>query len=76
MIIIRYGSCGSLDENLPTGALSVPIETVGITRNYDYPFEMEVKKADEVGKEVEGCGPPYWVSKKETGDRQVHDLVR
>ncbi|PWY98253.1 purine and uridine phosphorylase [Testicularia cyperi] len=70
MVIVRLGSCGSLDPELGIGTVVVPKSSFGISRNYDYfhPSTTEQERA-------QGSIEPYTITKSLDSDPEVHDLL-
>ncbi|CAD6887805.1 unnamed protein product [Tilletia controversa] len=68
MIVVRLGSCGSIDESLRIGTVVVPFQSVGVTRNWDY-FSPELS-----GKERSAL-EPYLITQPIACDKEVHDAL-
>ena len=70
MIIVRLGSCGSMQPEYGIGTVVVPKASFGISRNYDY-FHHDTT-ADE---RRTGVLEPYLITKPLDADAQVHDAL-
>lgn len=70
MIIVRLGSCGSMQPELGIGTVVVPKASFGIMRNYDY-FHHSTT-ADERSS---GALEPYLITKPLDADAEVHDAL-
>ncbi|KAL9939020.1 hypothetical protein V8E36_001833 [Tilletia maclaganii] len=70
MIVVRLGSCGSIDEDLRIGTVVVPYYSVGIMRNWDY--FSPLLPADE---RAAGAIEPYIITQPIACDREVHDAL-
>ncbi|GAK65578.1 purine and uridine phosphorylase [Moesziomyces antarcticus] len=70
MIIVRLGSCGSLQPEYGIGTVVVPKASFGISRNYDY-FHHDTT-ADE---RRSGALEPYLITKPLDADQEVHDAL-
>ncbi|KDN52240.1 purine and uridine phosphorylase [Tilletiaria anomala UBC 951] len=70
MIVVRLGSCGSLNPTLPIGTVVVPFTSFGITRNYDY-FHPTTTAEQRASDSIE----PYNISQPLDCDREVHDTL-
>lgn len=70
MIIVRLGSCGSMQPEYGIGTVVVPKSSFGISRNYDY-FHHETT-ADE---RRSGALEPYLITKPLDADADVHDAL-
>ncbi|CAO1635955.1 unnamed protein product [Jaminaea pallidilutea] len=68
MVVIRLGSCGSLDESLPIGTVIVAGASHAVTRNYDYFVKSEMGALDEEST-------PYAVSLPLRGDGPLHNAL-
>ena len=58
MVIVRLGSCGSLEPEYGLGSLVVPRSSFGISRNYDY-FHPDTTAAERASGALE----PYIITK-------------
>lgn len=70
LIIVRLGSCGSIDPDVPIGTVVVPLRSYGITRTYDY-FHPTTTAEERAA----GLLEPYTISKPLDCDRDVHDAL-
>ncbi|EST09522.1 Nucleoside phosphorylase domain protein [Kalmanozyma brasiliensis GHG001] len=70
MIIVRLGSCGSMQPEYGIGTVVVPKASFGIMRNYDY-FHHDTS-ADE---RRAGALEPYIITKPLDADAEVHDAL-
>ncbi|KAK0537371.1 hypothetical protein OC834_000815 [Tilletia horrida] len=70
MIVVRLGSCGSIDENICIGTVVVPSESVGVMRNWDY-FSPSRSADDRASGSLE----PYIITQPLACDREVHDAL-
>ncbi|KAE8219172.1 hypothetical protein CF319_g7091 [Tilletia indica] len=68
MIVVRLGSCGSIDESLRIGTVVVPYQSLGVSRNWDY-FSPEL--SDKERSAIE----PYLITKPIACDKEVHDAL-
>ncbi len=73
MVIMRFGTCGTVDPNVKVGTIAVCAEAVSITRNFDA-FSEEHESG------VESHGRPatdfYYISRPVKPDPELHDMVR
>ncbi|SJX63747.1 related to Purine-nucleoside phosphorylase [Sporisorium reilianum f. sp. reilianum] len=70
MIIVRLGSCGSMQPEYGIGTVVVPKASFGISRNYDY-FHHDTT-ADE---RRTGALEPYLITRPLDADAEVHDAL-
>ncbi|TKY84574.1 hypothetical protein EX895_006476 [Sporisorium graminicola] len=70
LIIVRLGSCGSMQPEYGIGTVVVPKASFGISRNYDY-FHHDTT-ADE---RRTGALEPYLITKPLDADAEVHDAL-
>ncbi|SNX85994.1 related to Purine-nucleoside phosphorylase [Melanopsichium pennsylvanicum] len=70
MIIVRLGSCGSMQPEYGIGTIVVPKASFGISRNYDYFHHTTT--ADE---RRSGAIEPYLITKPLDADVEVHDAL-
>lgn len=70
MIIVRMGSCGSIDEEVPIGSVVVPMKSYGLTRNYDY-FHPETTADERASGSIE----PYSITKPLDCHSEIHDAL-
>lgn len=70
MIIVRLGSCGSLEPHLGIGTVVVPRASFGISRNYDYFHETTTAQ-----ERSSGAIEPYLITKPLDADAEVHDAL-
>ncbi|PWN50955.1 purine and uridine phosphorylase [Violaceomyces palustris] len=70
MIIVRLGSCGSLQPEYGIGTVVVPFSSFGILRNYDY-FHHDTDEKDKTSGAIE----PYIITKPLDCDKEVHDAL-
>lgn len=68
MVVVRLGSCGSLDVNLPIGTVVVAGASRAVTRNYDWFVNSELGILDEESA-------PYNVSLPLRGDSLLHNAL-
>lgn len=66
LVIVRVGSCGSVNQELSIGTVAVPPASVGISRNYDH-FHPSTYTGET------GCAlKAYQVTKPISADEDVH----
>lgn len=70
MIIVRLGSCGSLEPHLGIGTVVVPRASFGISRNYDYFHDSTTEQ-----ERASGAIEPYLITKPLDADHEVHDAL-
>ncbi|CAO1638995.1 unnamed protein product [Sympodiomycopsis kandeliae] len=70
MIVVRFGSCGSIAREVPIGTVVVPFRSHGITRQYDY-FHPETTAEERASGKIE----PYHITKPMNCDQDVHDAL-
>lgn len=70
MIIVRLGSCGSMQADYGIGTVVVPKASFGITRNYDY-FHHDTTAEERRAGALE----PYIITKTLDADDEVHDAL-
>lgn len=70
MIIVRLGSCGSMQPDYGIGTVVVPKASFGISRNYDY-FHHDTNAQERSS----GAMEPYLITKPLDADSEVHDAL-
>ncbi len=70
MIIVRLGSCGSMQPEYGIGTVVVPKASFGIMRNYDY-FHHDTTPDERRSGALE----PYLITKPLDADTEVHDAL-
>ncbi|GAC93798.1 uridine phosphorylase [Pseudozyma hubeiensis SY62] len=70
MIIVRLGSCGSMQPEYGIGTVVVPKASFGISRNYDY-FHHSTTAEERSSGALE----PYLITKPLDADSEVHDAL-
>ncbi|SOV07608.1 related to Purine-nucleoside phosphorylase [Ustilago sp. UG-2017a] len=70
MIIVRLGSCGSMQPEYGIGTVVVPKASFGISRNYDY-FHHDITSDERRSGALE----PYLITKPLDADHEVHDAL-
>lgn len=68
LIVVRLGSCGSLDADISLGSIAVPLRSHGVFRNYDWFHPQTTEKERQSSK-------PYHVTKPLDADIELHDLL-
>lgn len=70
MIIVRVGSCGSVDPSIQIGTVVAPLRSFGILRNYDY-FHPSTTAEERASGSIE----PFIITKPLEADQDVHDKL-
>ncbi|CBQ73907.1 related to Purine-nucleoside phosphorylase [Sporisorium reilianum SRZ2] len=70
MIIVRLGSCGSMQPEYGIGTVVVPKASFGISRNYDY-FHHDTTPDER----RTGALEPYLITRPLDADAEVHDAL-
>ncbi|MBW0548061.1 hypothetical protein O181_087776 [Austropuccinia psidii MF-1] len=71
LIIIRFGSCGTLVPEIPVGRIVVCSRALAILTNYDY-FQLKNQK-DNQSPTTASASSPYLISKPIYCDKNLHD---
>ncbi|CAO1614470.1 unnamed protein product [Parajaminaea phylloscopi] len=68
LIVVRLGSCGSIDAKVPLGSIAVPSRSYGIFRNYDWFHPRTTKSERDSSK-------PYTLTLPLEADAELHDSL-
>lgn len=72
MVVIRFGTCGTPQENVSIGSISVADQSVLIQRNPD--FWQEPLSPDN-GATITNPSKPYFISRPVKSDRELSNLL-
>lgn len=74
MVIMRFGTCGTVDPTVKVGTIAVCAEAVAITRNVDaFIEEHESGATNTAGRPATDF---YYISRPVKPDPELHDMVR
>lgn len=72
MAVVRFGTCGCLQESVPVGSISVASGSILVQRNYDYFFRRQTVGKDDLEAEGER---PYRISDLCRPDRELTEAI-
>ncbi len=74
MVIMRFGTCGTVDPSVKVGTIAVCAEAVAITRKVD--AFIEEHESGSVTTAARPATDFYHISKPVKPDAELHDMVR